>query len=654
MWNSENSIQTAGGISVEAGGITSEYAVTDGRIYYSASDGNGAHLTTVIYDNGTWSPPVTMTDGDRYLENLSVVQWNGNDYVLGMDTLPTITTSDVKDAKNLVWSQVMPVSNLRLDGIDYDAEGVVAGEPVPVTLSVTNTGDHTITSIDVNQNGQVSTKTCTLRPGESTEFVMSVDCPATLTEYVFSVCETGTTDFSPQDNTNSVGIGYADLSVELVDQRIGTQCSLLAYVSNQGVTPASGTLNFSDESGAKLGAQRFENLEPGSVVVITYPVQSLREYTATIQCDEDDLYTYNNLATINNGEPSSEEQSGYTITFDSAGGTPSTTSLITGADGKLSSIPTATRTNYNFDGWYTLDGTRVTTDTVFESNSTVYAHWTYSGGSSGGGSSTTSGGSSDYSISTSNTIGGKIQVRPTSADKGSKVTITVTPNSGYELDTLTVKDSRGNSINLTDEGSGKYSFIMPASRVTVDATFKHIAMNNTHFTDVPSSAYYYDAVTWALEQGITAGTSATTFSPNSSCTRAQTVTFLWRAAGSPAPQGSANPFTDVQPGAYYYDAVLWAVEQSITAGTSATTFSPDTTVTRGQTVTFLYRAAGSPAIGGNNPFGDVTSNAYYANAVQWAANKGVTAGTSATTFSPDSNCTRAQIVTFLYRDRTGQ
>lgn len=155
-----------------------------------------------------------------------------------------------------------------------------------------------------------------------------------------------------------------------------------------------------------------------------------------------------------------------------------------------------------------------------------------------------------------------------------------------------------------------------------------------------------------MAQGITSGTSATAFSPDASCTRAQTVTFLWRAAGSPAPQGSTNPFTDVQSSSYYHNAVLWAVEQGITAGTSATTFSPDAAVTRGQTVTFLYRAAGSPATGsGSSPFGDVASNAYYASAVQWAVSKGVTAGTSATTFSPDSNCTRAQIVTFLYRDR---
>lgn len=171
------------------------------------------------------------------------------------------------------------------------------------------------------------------------------------------------------------------------------------------------------------------------------------------------------------------------------------------------------------------------------------------------------------------------------------------------------------------------------------------------FTDVASDAYYVDAVKWAVQEKITSGTSSTTFSPNATCTRAQMVTFLWRAAGSPAPKSGTNPFTDVVSGAYYYDAVLWAVEQGITSGTSKTMFSPDAKVTRGQSVTFLYRAAGSPAVNDGKSFDDVDSSAFYAKAVQWAAEKGVTSGTTKTTFSPGNNCTRAQIVSFLYRDR---
>ncbi len=170
------------------------------------------------------------------------------------------------------------------------------------------------------------------------------------------------------------------------------------------------------------------------------------------------------------------------------------------------------------------------------------------------------------------------------------------------------------------------------------------------FVDVKQGDYYYDAVQWAVGKKITSGTSASTFTPDGICTRAQTVTFLWRSQGSPKAAGAENPFTDVSKDAYYYDAVLWAVEQGITNGTSATTFSPDATVTRGQTAAFLWRVAKQPQADQTaNPFADVTQNAYYYNAVLWAVAKEITNGTSSTTFSPDQGCTRAQIVTFLWR-----
>ena len=244
--------------------------------------------------------------------------------------------------------------------------------------------------------------------------------------------------------------------------------------------------------------------------------------------------------------------------------------------------------------------------------------------------------------------GGKVTVRPTSASEGSKVTITTTPSSGYEVGKVTVTDKDGKQITVTDAGDGKYTFIMPRGKVDVNVEFVR-QKTVLSFDDVQPGAYYADAVAWAVEKGITAGTSATTFSPDTPCTRAQIVTFLWRAAGSPA-MGGSNPFTDVASGNYYYDAVQWAVAQGITAGTSATTFSPDATCTRGQTVTFLYRYEKSPVVSGGNAFTDVPSDAYYTNAVQLAVNNGVTSGTSATTFSPNATCTRGQIVTFLYRD----
>ena len=169
------------------------------------------------------------------------------------------------------------------------------------------------------------------------------------------------------------------------------------------------------------------------------------------------------------------------------------------------------------------------------------------------------------------------------------------------------------------------------------------------FVDVPADAYYYDAVLWAAENGITGGVDDTHFAPNATCTRAQAVTFLWRAAGSPAPKSSEMPFTDVAPGSYYETAVLWAVENGITKGTSDTTFTPNAKCTRAQIVTFLWRSQKSPASDSVNPFTDVAADAYYNNAVLWAAENGITGGTSATTFSPNNDCTRAQIVTFLFR-----
>jgi hypothetical protein len=173
------------------------------------------------------------------------------------------------------------------------------------------------------------------------------------------------------------------------------------------------------------------------------------------------------------------------------------------------------------------------------------------------------------------------------------------------------------------------------------------------FRDVPADAYYADAVAWAVKKAVTNGTSADTFSPDDTCTRAQVVTFLWRAAGEPGPTTQTNPFADVEADAYYYKAVLWAVEKNITKGISATQFDPDGKCTRAQVVTFQHRAAGEPTVTANNPFSDVANGEYFYNAVLWAVDKGITKGTTATTFSPNDSCTRAQVVTFLYRGANG-
>ena len=273
------------------------------------------------------------------------------------------------------------------------------------------------------------------------------------------------------------------------------------------------------------------------------------------------------------------------------------------------------------------------------------------GSSSGGGSSGGGGGAgvTTYAITVQNSKNGGVTASHKSAAKDTAVTLTVTPDKGYVLDTLTVLDSKDKAVKLTEK-NGKYTFTMPESDVTVSASFKAAASTSENpFTDVPSGAYYEDSVIWAVEKGITSGTSATTFDPDGSCTRAQAVTFLWRAAGSPEPKSAAMPFTDVPAGSYFEKAVLWAVENGITKGTSDTTFGPDASCTRAQIVTFLWRAGGSPAVSGNSAFSDVASDAYYAAAVAWAEKNGVTGGIGGGLFGSDNTCTRAQIVTFLHR-----
>lgn len=262
-------------------------------------------------------------------------------------------------------------------------------------------------------------------------------------------------------------------------------------------------------------------------------------------------------------------------------------------------------------------------------------------------SSSGSSGSSTYSITVKTADNGSVSVSPTRASRGDIVTVTVKPDEGYVLNALTITDRDGDEIDYKSKGDGKYTFTMPASSVTVKAVF---AEEELAFTDVSADAYYADAVRWAVAEGITSGTTATTFAPNSGCTRGQVVTFLWRAAGEPEPSTAVNPFTDVSADAYNYKAILWAYENGITGGTTATTFAPNATCTRAQIVTFLYRADGAQAVDSGNAFTDVPADAYYADAVNWAVAEGITGGTTATTFAPDATCTRAQVVTFLYRD----
>ena len=327
----------------------------------------------------------------------------------------------------------------------------------------------------------------------------------------------------------------------------------------------------------------------------------------------------------------------FVVFFDGNGGTPAVSSMTT-IGHRLAFLPGAFRSgSYRFDGWYTErnGGELITTSTVFAANTIVYAHWTYTGGSGGSGGYVPG----YYIIRATAGAGGSITPSgDVSVRAGANQTFTITPNRGYAVSDVKID---GRSIGAVRS----YTFENISASHTIEVQFRV----RSSFVDVPSGSYYEDAVDWAVANVITTGTDAAHFSPDGICTRAQAVTFLWRAAGRPAPESRTMPFTDVPADSYYYDAVLWAVENGITKGTSSTTFSPDDTCTRAQIVTFLWRSEQSPAAGSSNPFTDVSADAYYADAVLWAVKEAITTGTTRTTFSPDAECTRAQIVTFLWR-----
>ena len=331
----------------------------------------------------------------------------------------------------------------------------------------------------------------------------------------------------------------------------------------------------------------------------------------------------------------------YTITYNLAGGTaegnPSTYTIET----KAFTLKNPTKSGYTFTGWSGtgLDGENnmtVTIPTGSTGNRTYTAHWRYNG----------SGHSySYYTIKATAGAGGSISPSGNvSVREGRDQTFTITPDKGYAVANVKID---GKSIGAVKS----YTFENVSRTHTIEVIFMKANGNPQTgvFVDVATGSYYEDAVDWAVENGITKGTDDTHFSPDGICTRAQAVTFLWRTAGSPKPETRAMPFTDVPVGSYYYDAVLWAVENGITKGTSDTTFSPNMTCSRAQIVAFLWRSEKSPAAGTANPFADVKSTAYYADAVLWAVKENITKGTTSTTFSPNADCTRAQIVTFLWR-----
>ena len=326
----------------------------------------------------------------------------------------------------------------------------------------------------------------------------------------------------------------------------------------------------------------------------------------------------------------------YTVAFDTNGGS-EVDPVTVDADSTVTKPADPARSGYAFDGWYTENTYENPYDfhAAVTGSLTLYAKWNsivYS--------------DPTYAVSAPTAENGRIAVSPRYAERGERVTVTLTPDEGYELESLTVIDSRGDELTLTDLGNGRYRFTMPARRVEVKASFVK-SVEVSPFADVPNDAYYFEAVKWAAENGITGGVGNSLFAPNQPCTRAQIVTFLWRAAGSPV-VNYAMDLSDVAEDVYYAEAVRWALSEGITTGTGESSFSPDATCTRAQAVTFLARALNANA-SGKAEFGDVPTDSYFAEAVAWAAANGVTEGVGGGLFGSDNSCTRDQIVTFLYR-----
>ena len=431
-------------------------------------------------------------------------------------------------------------------------------------------------------------------------------------------------DFTIQDHVQL----YGTVTIRLADYK-----KKFVLGGNASIT---GDVTVSNEANAKI-IMKDESAIHGDVTCvngkISFEVQDSAKIDGTISSSKSSDGTSGNVGDINlivkfdlNGAET--ENSPYAA---------QTVSL----NEKITQPAAPTKSGYRFSGWY-YNGSAWNFEDGVTAPMILTAQW----------SRKSSGGSPSYGITAAETNHGTVALSAQSAKRGSTVTVTVTPDSGYVLETLAVVDGNGNEQKLTDLGEGRYTFTMPSGKVEVKATFQEDNSVLNVFYDVPNDAYYYEAVKWAVGKNITNGVSENLFGPDQACTRAQIVTFLWRAAGSPV-VNYAMDLTDVPADAYYAEAVRWALSEGITTGTGEGTFSPDAACTRAQAVTFLARALDGKTEGAAN-FQDVLAGSYYAEAVAWAVETGVTNGISETLFGPDQACTRGQIVTFLFRADAGK
>ena len=597
----------------EGGKWTYTYAVKSGSTGTLDAAGlpktAGTYTVTATYEDSTnvGSKDAVLTIAPKVLHSSDLEQTGGSTTKVYDGTATSSITVGVK-ASSLCGTDTLPINGSAV----YNSANVTDANTITFTPAAITTGNYTLAATEklTITNASITPTTLTVTPnaGQSKEFGAT---DPTLT-YAYSGEVSGETPAFDGELARDPGENVGTYEIKQGTLKLKDNTSFLA--NNYKLVVASG----SKFEITKAASPTLKDITDSQKYTVTSGKTAIG--TAGMPAD---------AGTLTYAKGTTESTTG-TVAIDSwavdATGKVTYT-LSGGAAGDTVTLPvTITSANYN-------DATVKVVITLTKPSS--------SGG--GGGGVTT------YPITVKSAKNGDVTASHKSASKGTTVTLTVDPDKGYVLDTLTVLDGKDKEIKLTEK-NGKYTFTMPDSKVTVEAMFKASAPTGKNpFVDVPAGSYYEDAVIWAVEQGITKGTSDTMFSPDATCTRAQAVTFLWRAAGSPAAKSAVMPFTDVKAGSYYYDAVLWAVEQGITKGTSDTMFSPDATCSRAQIVTFLWRANGSPAVSGNSAFTDVASDAYYAAAVTWAEKNGVTGGIGGGLFGSNNNCTRAQIVTFIYR-----
>ena len=570
----------------------------------------GTYTVTATYEDSTnvGSKAAVLTIAPKVLHSSDLEQTGGSATKVYDGTATSSITVGVK-ASSLCGTDTLPINGSAV----YNSANVTDANTITFTPAAITTGNYTLAATEklTITNASITPTTLTVTPnaGQSKEFGAT---DPTLT-YAYSGEVSGETPSFDGELARDPGENVGTYEIKQGTLKLKDNTSFLA--NNYKLVVASG----SKFEITKAASPTLKNITDSQKYTVTSGETAIG--TAGMPAD---------AGTLTYAKGTTESTTG-TVAIDSwaVDATGKVTYTLSGgaAGDTVTLSVTITSANYN-------DATVKVVITLTKPSS--------SGGGGGGGVTT-------YPITVKSAKNGDVTASHKSASKGTTVTLTVDPDKGYVLDTLTVLDGKDKELKLTEK-NGKYTFTMPASKVTVEAMFKaEQTTGKNPFTDVPAGSYYEDAVIWAVDKGITTGTSATTFNPNGICTRAQAVTFLWRAAGSPAAKSSAMPFADVKAGSYYYDAVLWAVEQGITKGTSDTTFSPDATCTRAQIVTFLWRANGSPAVSGNSAFTDVAADAYYAAAVTWAEKNDITGGIGGGLFGSNNNCTRAQIVTFIYR-----